>query len=152
MLQMPTLQLAAPCASNADPTGLTSPEYNATVALYLIAWGLALVTFFVYTLKINTVFALILLLVSVAAWVLAGAYFKVAAGDGFTSGHIQTVSGALLSVVAVLVFGCYMRFTIMAGGMRMSLNLPVGTCVTSGQEQTWNWLQPSIATDVKRVL
>ena len=92
MLQLPTLQLGSPYATTADPTGLASPEYNATVALYLIVWGFALFTFFIFTLKINTVFALIFLLVSVASWVLSGAYWKVKSGDYTAAGHLQTVS------------------------------------------------------------
>jgi len=124
LLQLPTLQLATAYASASDPTGLSSHEYNATVALYLIVWGFALFTFFIFTLKINTIFAMIFLLVSVAAWVLSGAYWKVAAGDFEMAGHLQTAGGALLFVVAAL--GWYMCFIIMAGEMRITLNLPVG--------------------------
>ena len=91
VLQLPTLQLGAPYATAADPTGFSSPEYNATVALYLIVWGFALFTFFIFTTKINTVFALIFLFVSVASWVLSGAYWKVSTGDYETAGHLQKV-------------------------------------------------------------
>ncbi|KAK3331283.1 GPR1/FUN34/yaaH family-domain-containing protein [Apodospora peruviana] len=96
VLQLPTLQLGAPYASSTDPTGFASPEFNAVIALYLIVWGFALFTFFIFTCKINTVFALIFLL----------------------------GGGALLFVVAML--GWYMCFIIMAGEMRITLNLPVG--------------------------
>lgn len=91
VLQLPTLGLATPYASNGDPTGATSPEFNAVVALYLIVWGFALFTFFIFTLKINVVFALIFLFVSVAAWVLSGAYWKVSTGDYKTASHLQKV-------------------------------------------------------------
>ncbi|KAI3319888.1 GPR1/FUN34/yaaH family-domain-containing protein [Xylariaceae sp. AK1471] len=124
VLQLPTLNLSLPYATTADPTGATSAAYNTDVGLYLIVWGFALFTFFIFTLKINTVFALIFGLVSTAAWVLAGAYFKVAAGDYVTAGHLQTAGGALLFVVAAL--GWYMTFIIMAGEMRITLKLPVG--------------------------
>ncbi|KAB5554364.1 GPR1/FUN34/yaaH family-domain-containing protein [Coniochaeta sp. 2T2.1] len=95
-LQLPTLQLGASYATTADPSGYGSPEFNATVALYLIVWGFALFTFFIFTCKINAVFA--------AIFLLAG--------------------GALLFVVALL--GWYMCFIIMAGEMRITINLPVG--------------------------
>lgn len=91
LLQLPTLQLASPYANASDPTGTSSHEYNATIAIYLIVWGFALFTFFIFTLMINTVFAMIFLLVSVASWVLSGAYWKVAAGDYVMAGHLQTV-------------------------------------------------------------
>ncbi|KAI0474935.1 GPR1/FUN34/yaaH family-domain-containing protein [Xylariaceae sp. FL0804] len=125
LIQLPTLQLGSPYATAADPTGTTSPEYNAAVALYLIVWGFALFTFFVFTLKINTVFALIFGLVSVAAWVLGAAYFKVSTGSYEEAAHLQKAGGALLFVVAAL--GWYMTFIIMAGEMRINIRLlPVG--------------------------
>ncbi|KAK0725792.1 GPR1/FUN34/yaaH family-domain-containing protein [Lasiosphaeris hirsuta] len=123
-LQLPTLQLGAAYASTADPTGLGSPKYNAVIALYLIVWGFALFTFFIFTCKINTVFAAIFLLVSTACWVLSAAYWKVSAGDFEAAGKLQKGGGALLFVVAML--GWYMCFIIMAGEMRITLNLPVG--------------------------
>ncbi|KAK0717332.1 GPR1/FUN34/yaaH family-domain-containing protein [Lasiosphaeria miniovina] len=124
VLQLPTLQLGAAYATAADPTGTASPEYNAVIALYLIVWGFALFTFFIFTCKINTVFAAIFLLVSVACWVLSGAYWKVSSGDYEAANHLQKAGGALLFVVATL--GWYMCFIIMAGEMRITLNLPVG--------------------------
>ena len=91
MLQLPTLGLATVYATSADATGLSSPEYNAVIGLYLIIWGFALFTFFIFTLKTNIIFALIFFFVTLAAWVLSGAYFKVAAGDDVMAGHLQTV-------------------------------------------------------------
>jgi hypothetical protein len=92
MLQLPTLQLGAPYATASDPTGLASPEYNSVVALYLLVWGFALFTFFIFTCKINAVFAAIFLFVSVAAWVLSGAYWKVSWGDFEGAARLQKVS------------------------------------------------------------
>ncbi|KAH6855381.1 GPR1/FUN34/yaaH family-domain-containing protein [Chaetomium sp. MPI-CAGE-AT-0009] len=123
-LQLPTLQLGAAFATADDPTGLLSKEYNAAVAVYLIVWGFALFTFFIFTCKINAVFAAIFLLVSVAAWVLSGAYWKLSWGDYEGAGRLQKGGGALLFIVATL--GWYMCFIIMAGEMRITLNLPVG--------------------------
>ncbi|KAK4198967.1 GPR1/FUN34/yaaH family-domain-containing protein [Triangularia verruculosa] len=124
MLQLPTLQLAAPYATEADPTGLASREYNSVIALYLVVWGFALFTFFFFTCKINAVFAAIFLLVSVGAWVLSGAYFRASVGDFDGAGKLQKGGGALLFIVALL--GWYMCFIIMAGEMRITLSLPVG--------------------------
>lgn len=73
VLQLPTLNLSLPYATSSDPTGATSAAFNTDVGLYLVVWGFALFTFFVFTLKINTVFALIFGLVSIAVWILASA-------------------------------------------------------------------------------
>lgn len=91
MLQLPTLQLGAPYATPEDPSGLGSREYNSVVALYLIVWGFALFTFFVFTCKINAVFAAIFLLVSVASWVLSGAYWNVSWADYDAANRLQKV-------------------------------------------------------------
>ncbi|KAI0198612.1 GPR1/FUN34/yaaH family-domain-containing protein [Astrocystis sublimbata] len=124
VLYLPTLGLAMPYMTDADPSGLASPAYNTDIALYLIVWGFALFTFFIFTTRINTVFALIFGLVSVGAFILAGAFFRVAAGDFAMAAKLQTAGGAILFVVAAL--GWYMTFIIMAGEMGMTLKLPVG--------------------------
>jgi uncharacterized protein len=92
MLQLPTLGLALPYATEADPTGMSSPQYNAVIALYLLVWGFALFTFFIFTCKINAVFASIFGLVTTACWVLSGAYWKVTKGEFEMAGRLQTVS------------------------------------------------------------
>ncbi|KAK5173350.1 uncharacterized protein LTR77_002031 [Saxophila tyrrhenica] len=100
MLQLPTLGLAAAYSPSGNDMaqGAASAEYNAVVGLYLIIWGFALFTYFIFTLKTNAVIALIFLFVTMASWVLAGAYFKVAAGDYTTAGHLQTVRVSLRTV------------------------------------------------------
>lgn len=92
MIQLPTLQLGSSYATEADPTGTSSAEYNTALALYLIVWGFAMFHYFIFTLKVNAVFASIFGIVTPALWVLAAAYFKVAAGDYVTAQRLQTVS------------------------------------------------------------
>jgi len=125
LLQLPTLGLAAAYSPTGNAAeGLASVEYNAALALYLIVWGFALFTFFIFTLRINAVFAGIFGLVTTASWVLAGAYWKVASKDYVMAGHLQKAGGALLFVVGSL--GWYMTFVMMAAEMRLAINLPVG--------------------------
>lgn len=92
LLQMPTLGLAAAYSATGNAAeGAASKEYNAVVGLYLIVWGFALFTFWIFTLKTNAVFAGIFGFVTIAAWVLAGAYFKVGSGDYEAAGKLQKV-------------------------------------------------------------
>ena len=92
LLQMPTLGLAAAYSATGNAAeGAASKEYNAVVGLYLIVWGFALLTFWIFTLKTNAVFAGIFGFVTLAAWVLAGAYFKVGSGDYESAGKLQKV-------------------------------------------------------------
>ena len=125
MLQLPTLGLATPYSTTGNATaGAASPEYNAVIALYLIVWGFALFTFFIFTLKTNLVFALIFFFVSLGAWVLSGAYWKVASGNYAMAMKLQKTGGALLFIVGCL--GWYMTFVMMAAEMRLTISLPVG--------------------------
>lgn len=94
VIQLPTLGLGLPYATEADPTGTMSPHYNAAVALYLTAWGFALLTFFIFTLKINVVFASIFCLTTTATWVLAGAYWNLTWLNFETALTLQKVSSA----------------------------------------------------------
>jgi hypothetical protein len=94
MLQLPTLGLAAPYSTDGTDAlaGSATKSYNAVIALYLLVWGFALFTFWIFTLKTNTVFALIFLFVTLGAWVLSGAYWKVSTGDYDQARKLQKVS------------------------------------------------------------
>lgn len=93
MLQLPTLGLAAsysPTGSAAE--GLASKEMNAVIALYLLVWGFALGTFWLFTIRINLVFAGIFFFVTVASWVLSGAYWALSDGHFDKALKLQKVS------------------------------------------------------------
>ena len=94
LLQLPTLDLAAAySATGTDAAaGAASRAYNASLALYLIVWGFAMLTFWIFTLKTNVVFASIFILVAIADWILAGAFWKVAAGHYEIAHTLQVVS------------------------------------------------------------
>ncbi len=63
LLQLPTLGLAAAYSPTGNAAeGALSQEYNSVIGLYLIVWGFALFTFWIFTLKTNSVFAGIFLL------------------------------------------------------------------------------------------
>jgi len=125
LLQLPSLGLAAAYSATGNAAeGALSKEYNSVIGLYLIVWGFALFTFWIFTLKTNSVFAGIFLFVTLAAWILAGAYFQVGSGNYAAAGRLQKAGGALLFIVAAL--GWYMTFVIMAAEMRLGISLPVG--------------------------
>jgi succinate-acetate transporter protein len=92
-LQLPTLGLGLPYATAADPTGTASKAFNADLAIYLCIWGFAMFTFFIFTTKINAVFASIFFLASISIWMFSAAYWKVSTGDYVTAGKCQKVCG-----------------------------------------------------------
>lgn len=144
MIQLPSLGIAASYSPTGNAAeGAASPDYNNAIALYLIVWGFAFITYFIFSLKTNAIFAGIFGFAAIAVYILAGAYFHVATGDYATAGNLQIVcaplpfidhgdcanifsqaGGALLFVVAIL--GWYITFVIMAAEMRLGINFPVG--------------------------
>lgn len=94
MLQLPTLGLAAPYSADGTDaaSGAASKGFNAVIAVYLLVWGFALFTFWIFTLKTNVIFALIFLFVTMGSWVLSGAYWKVSTGDYDSARTLQKVS------------------------------------------------------------
>lgn len=81
LLQLPTLGLAtAYSVTGSASEGLVSKEMNAVIALYLLVWGFALGTFWLFTIRINAVFAGIFGFVTVGSWVLSGAYWALSVG------------------------------------------------------------------------
>ena len=101
VLQLPTLGLAAPYSESGTNAiaGSTTKEFNAVVALYLMVWGFAFLTFFIFTLRTNMVFATIFLLVSMASWLLSAAYWKVSTDDFNQANKLQKVSQRSLPVL-----------------------------------------------------
>ncbi|KXT17799.1 hypothetical protein AC579_5327 [Pseudocercospora musae] len=125
MLQLPTLGLAEYYATDAAGTnGAATNGYNVVIGLYLIIWGFAFMTYFVFALKTNVVFSGIFLLAAAAGWVLAGAYLETGAGDYVMAGQLQKAGGALLFVVSVL--GWWTVVAMMAAEMQLGFNIPVG--------------------------
>lgn len=77
LLQLPTLGLATAYSATGNAAeGAISKEMNAVIALYLLVWGFALGTFWLFTIRINAIFAGIFGFVTIGAWVLSGAYWK----------------------------------------------------------------------------
>lgn len=63
------------------------------LALTLLnSWGFAFLTYLIFALKTNALFAGIFFVAAAAVWTLAGAYFSTATGDYTVAGNCQTVS------------------------------------------------------------
>ncbi|KAG8629169.1 hypothetical protein KVT40_003034 [Elsinoe batatas] len=126
LIQLPTLGLAAAYSASGDnfAEGMASPAFNAVLAIYLLVWGFALFTFFIFTLRTNAIFASIFLFVTIGAFILSGAYWKVSTADYAMAMTLQKTGAAFLFVVAIL--GWYMTFVIMSYEMGLGLSLPVG--------------------------
>ncbi|KAI0544763.1 GPR1/FUN34/yaaH family-domain-containing protein [Xylaria curta] len=126
LLNLPTLELGLPFAT---PNGKYSEVHRQHMPLLGLdsLWfflGFALFTFFVFTIRVNFVFAALFFIVSIGAWLLSAAYFKVSNGDYAGAMLCQKAGASLLFVDGIL--GWYACFAIMAAEMRLPLNLPFG--------------------------
>ncbi|CAK7200893.1 hypothetical protein SEUCBS139899_003592 [Sporothrix eucalyptigena] len=124
LLQLPTLDLTAAYITADDPTGTSSPQYNACLALFLLVWGFAIFTLGIFSLKINVVFVAIYAILIAFAFVMSGCYWRLSFGDVDNAVKLQKAGGALLFSAAAL--GWYITTIIIAGEMRFPLPLPVG--------------------------
>ncbi len=95
VLETPSWGIAASYSATGDAAeGAASVGYNAAVALYLAVWAFWLFTTFIFTLKTNTVFALIFLCAFISSSIFSAAYWKVSTGDYKTAMVLQKVSYA----------------------------------------------------------
>jgi len=125
VLETPSWAIAASYSATGDAAqGAASVGYNAAIALYLLVWGFWLFTTWIFTLKTNTVFALIFFFAFISSFILSGAYWKVSTGDYDMAMKLQKAGGATFFVLALL--GYYITVVMMAAEMRMTVNLPVG--------------------------
>jgi len=125
VLQTPSWAIAASySATGNEAEGAASVGYNAAIALYLMVWGFWLFTTWIFTLKTNTVFALIFFFAFISSFIIGGAYWKVSTGDYAMAMKLQKTGAATFFVLAIL--GWYMTVVMMAAEMRISVKLPVG--------------------------
>jgi hypothetical protein len=100
VLQTPSWAIAASYSATGDAAaGAGSKGYNAAVALYLLVWGFWLFTTWIFTLKTNTVFALIFFFAFLSSFLFSGAYWKVATGDYAMAKKLQHVRSVSLSSI-----------------------------------------------------
>ncbi|KAJ6110584.1 hypothetical protein N7486_002819 [Penicillium sp. IBT 16267x] len=111
MLNLPSEGIAATYSPTGNAVeGAASVGYNAGIALYLVALGTTLLTFFPFTLRLNFVQAFVMGLATVGVYILSGAYWMVSTGNYAMAGHLQMAGGAVLFVVGLA--GWYMTVVI----------------------------------------
>jgi uncharacterized protein len=92
VLEAPSWGIAASYSATGDPAaGAATKGYNAAVALYLLVWGFWLFTTWIFTLKTNTIFALIFFFAFISSFIFSGAYWKVSTGDYNMAMKLQKV-------------------------------------------------------------
>jgi succinate-acetate transporter protein len=101
VLQTPSWGIAASYSATGNAAeGAATKGYNAAVALYLLVWGFWLFTTWIFTLKTNTVFALIFFFAFVSNFIFSAAYWKVSTGDYAMAMKLQHVRNTSLNSVS----------------------------------------------------
>jgi len=125
VVELPSAGVAASYSATGDATkGSQTTGYNMGLSLYTIALGCALLTFFVFSLRINAVLALIFSGASGACYILAAAYWNMSVQNFDLAMRLQHVSGGLLFFIGLLAW--YATVAIMAKEMEFPVRLPLG--------------------------
>lgn len=128
-MQGTTLQPFYGVGANYSPTGntlegITTPEYFATTAFYLVFLALVSFIFMVCSLRTNVVLFSALLFLVIAFSTLAGTYFHLALGNVALAGRLQICGGAFTFALSLCVW--YLLFAQMLESVDFPLSLPVG--------------------------
>ncbi|TVY14138.1 Protein alcS [Lachnellula arida] len=136
VLETPSWGIAASYSKTGNTAeGAASVGYNAAVALYLMVWGFWLFTMWIFTLRTNTVSAVMFLLSFCSCFILGASYWKVSTGDYPMAMRLQKAGAAIFFAVALL--GYYMTVAMIAAEMQIPLKFPVG-------DLSYLWPKPDI--------
>jgi len=107
LLQLPSLGLAASYAPPGTPldkaaaVGAATPEFNAVVGLYVVVWAVFLLTFWVFSFRVNLVLNAILGLSGVSVSLISTSYFKASVGNWGAAATLNKVRLLLVSFLWV---------------------------------------------------
>ncbi|KAN0067440.1 GPR1/FUN34/yaaH family domain containing protein [Elaphomyces granulatus] len=125
IVELPSAGIAASYSTAGNATdGSFSIGYNMGLSLYTIALGSALLTFFLFSLRINVVLALIFSGAAAACYILSAAYWNTSVADLDLAMRLQHIAGGLLFVIGLLAW--YATVGIMAKEMDFPVRLPMG--------------------------
>jgi succinate-acetate transporter protein len=89
---LPSWGIAASYSPTGNPAeGALSVGYNTAIGFYLVFWGFGLFTLLICSARTNIVFLSVFIALVVGVFALAGAYFRVAAGDMAMAARLQKV-------------------------------------------------------------
>ncbi|OAL37045.1 hypothetical protein AYO20_03814 [Fonsecaea nubica] len=99
-------------------------SFESSLAFFLLAIGILVFLYLICSLRTNVAFFLIFFLLDLALFLLTGAYWRAAAGDGQGFENLAKASGAC--VFAMCIVGFYLLFAQLLEAVQFPLHLPVG--------------------------
>ncbi|KAM3515365.1 hypothetical protein MY11210_000927 [Beauveria gryllotalpidicola] len=99
-------------------------SFQSSLAFFHVFMGLVVFMFLICSLRTNVVFFCIFFFLDIALFLLAGAYWKAAAGDMQAFHTLEVATGGF--VFLVCIFGWYLLFVQLLRSVDFPLDLPVG--------------------------
>ncbi|KAM3507868.1 hypothetical protein MY10362_001526 [Beauveria mimosiformis] len=99
-------------------------SFQSSTAFFHVCMGVLVFMFLICSLRTNIVFFAIFFLQDIALFLLAGAYWKAAAGDMQAFHTLEAVTGGF--VFLLCIFGWYLLFSQLLRSVDFPLHLPVG--------------------------
>ncbi|KAM3538327.1 hypothetical protein ARSEF1564_008752 [Beauveria bassiana] len=99
-------------------------SFQSSTAFFHVCMGVLVFMFLICSLRTNIVFFTIFLLLDIALFLLAGAYWKAAAGDMQAFHALEATTGGFVFILCI--FGWYLLFAQLLRSVDFPLDLPVG--------------------------
>ncbi|KAM3433799.1 hypothetical protein MY4824_005793 [Beauveria thailandica] len=99
-------------------------SFQSSMAFFHVCMGVLVFMFLICSLRTNVVFFTIFFLLDIALFLLAGAYWKAAAGDMQAFHTLEAATGGF--VFLLCIFGWYLLFAQLLCSVDFPLHLPVG--------------------------
>ncbi|KAM3523523.1 hypothetical protein NHJ13051_005029 [Beauveria bassiana] len=99
-------------------------SFQSSTAFFHVCMGVLVFMFLICSLRTNIVFFTIFLLLDIALFLLAGAYWKAAAGDMQAFHALEATTGGFVFISCI--FGWYLLFAQLLRSVDFPLDLPVG--------------------------
>ena len=125
ILFVPSLNIISSYSStNSFTDGGNSPGLNASVGLYLIAWGMITMILLIVSVKTNIVTVVLFAILDAGFFIFAASHLQLASGNAGVALILQRVGAGCTFVVALLLF--YEFIDGMFAEMNMGMRLPMG--------------------------
>ncbi|SMQ54344.1 unnamed protein product [Zymoseptoria tritici ST99CH_3D7] len=114
----------SPDPINDPAAGLNSPEFNANMGFYWVAFTLLMAFFWICTIRTNVVFVALFACIVLGSCLLSGLYFSVAGGHLQTAHNLQLAAGGIFFVATII--GWYLFAALVFPTVDFPISLPMG--------------------------
>lgn len=139
ILFVPSNNIVASYADNFND-GAASAGLNASIGLYLVAWGLVTLILLIVSIKTNIVTIVLFAILDAGFFIFAASHLQLAAGNEGIALILQRVGAGCTFAVALLLFWEFIdgMFAEMNMGFRLPMGDLSGTMITTPAEPVFD--------------